>query len=452
MFTIRKYFKPKRSAPIRGRSSYHDLALGISKCEPVPELLKRCLQLGLRDRACRLVESYKGDLPAVSLLRLALMRGDIASARQISYAHLASDRINVDDANEIAMLMAAVDSALVYELARMYPRQIVCSVALRQRAADGQDWSSLKFPKPARLGPDFFLINCNAHGALTKKLGFFADYLRAFNLPVYLSPITDYQLGSKPEPINLKPRSRCNTDVPLVSVIMAVRNCAPYIKTAIYSLLNQSYQALEVLVVDDASTDDTVDVLTSHFAHNSRVKIFALSENVGTYEAKNIALREARGEYVTFQDGDDWSHPQRIEICSKELTSNNEILFVSHLYVRVSKEGDFYSSKVWPFTRWTPNSVFFRRSRVLEKGLEFDRVKVGGDSEFMARMKVVFGERAHLKIRKPLMYALHRPDSLMSASATGLDRNGYSKARTDYQQIWSERLIAYAARELDVII
>lgn len=70
----------------------------------------------------------------------------------------------------------------------------------------------------------------------------------------------------------------------------------------------------------------------------------------------------------------------------------------------------------------------------------------------MARMKVIFGERAHLKIRKPLMYALHRPDSLMSASATGLDRNGYSKARTDYQQIWSERLIAYAARELDVII
>ncbi|HEU5297845.1 MAG TPA: glycosyltransferase [Burkholderiaceae bacterium] len=88
---------------------------------------------------------------------------------------------------------------------------------------------------------------------------------------------------------------------PLVSVIVPAFNCAAFIRQSIDSVLRQDYAPLEVLVVDDGSTDDTVKILGEY---GDRIKVLHQA-NGGPAAARNRAVRAARGEYLAFVDGDD---------------------------------------------------------------------------------------------------------------------------------------------------
>jgi glycosyltransferase involved in cell wall biosynthesis len=88
---------------------------------------------------------------------------------------------------------------------------------------------------------------------------------------------------------------------PLVSVIVPTYNCAAYVRNAIDSVLAQSYGSFEVVVVDDGSTDDTLDVLAGF---GDRIRVFR-QQNAGPAAARNRAVAQARGEYLAFLDGDD---------------------------------------------------------------------------------------------------------------------------------------------------
>jgi glycosyltransferase involved in cell wall biosynthesis len=88
---------------------------------------------------------------------------------------------------------------------------------------------------------------------------------------------------------------------PLVSVIVPTYNCAAYVRSAIDSVLAQSYAPIEVVVVDDGSTDDTLAVLSEF---GDRIRVFSQA-NAGPAAARNRAVAQARGEYLAFLDGDD---------------------------------------------------------------------------------------------------------------------------------------------------
>jgi glycosyltransferase involved in cell wall biosynthesis len=113
---------------------------------------------------------------------------------------------------------------------------------------------------------------------------------------------------------------------PLISVIIPARNSGETIGEALHSILNQTYQNIEVLVVDDNSTDTTKDVILSFCEKDSRVRYLCLDNddpfrfdskinrniNAG-YAARNKGFEHARGEFITFQDADDVSLLNRIE-------------------------------------------------------------------------------------------------------------------------------------------
>ncbi len=101
--------------------------------------------------------------------------------------------------------------------------------------------------------------------------------------------------------------------LPCVSVIMGVFNEEKYIETSIRSILNQTHSNLELIVVDDYSTDRTVDVCNGF--DDPRIAIFKkTTEARYLATARNIGISLAKGDYVALQDGDDYSHPQRIEM------------------------------------------------------------------------------------------------------------------------------------------
>ena len=99
---------------------------------------------------------------------------------------------------------------------------------------------------------------------------------------------------------------------PKISVIMPAYNAGKYISTAIDSVLQQKAEGLtgeellELLVVDDGSTDDTVNIVEKFCYRDTRVHLFRNPRNQGVTWSRNYAVTRATGEYVAFLDSDDW--------------------------------------------------------------------------------------------------------------------------------------------------
>ncbi len=92
---------------------------------------------------------------------------------------------------------------------------------------------------------------------------------------------------------------------------MTSYNVEQYFGTAVRSILQQSYSNLELIIVDDASTDSTPQLLMEIERSDPRVKVILKTTNDGTYVSKNTGLLQAQGEIIALQDSDDWSHPDR---------------------------------------------------------------------------------------------------------------------------------------------
>ena len=98
---------------------------------------------------------------------------------------------------------------------------------------------------------------------------------------------------------------------PVVSVVIANRNAGRFLGPAIQSILGQSFEDLELLVVDDGSTDGSAAISRDH--PDPRLRFFA-REPLGISAARNFALENARGRYIACMDADDIAHPERLAI------------------------------------------------------------------------------------------------------------------------------------------
>jgi glycosyltransferase involved in cell wall biosynthesis len=123
-----------------------------------------------------------------------------------------------------------------------------------------------------------------------------------------------------------------------VSVVVTNYNNEKYIEECLDSLRRQTYRDLEIIVVDDASTDNSFNIIQSwekkyqsHLKH--RVKVIQLPRNVGYAGALNVGLYLAKGEYIAMQDGDDISHPKRIEMEVNFLAKHKSYDLVGTNYV-----------------------------------------------------------------------------------------------------------------------
>lgn len=99
-----------------------------------------------------------------------------------------------------------------------------------------------------------------------------------------------------------------------VSVIMPAYNCGDFIGQAIDSVIAQTYTHWELLIVDDASTDNTAEIVRQKKASEERIRFFQHSINLGTQHARNKAIQEGSGRFIAFLDADDLWLPEKLEI------------------------------------------------------------------------------------------------------------------------------------------
>ncbi len=104
-----------------------------------------------------------------------------------------------------------------------------------------------------------------------------------------------------------------NTTGELVSVIMPSYNSSRFIAESIESILRQTYTQLELLITDDGSTDNTVEIIQAYIQKDSRIRLFTQKDNMGAGHARNHSIKEARGRYIAFCDSDDTWLPHKLE-------------------------------------------------------------------------------------------------------------------------------------------
>lgn len=110
---------------------------------------------------------------------------------------------------------------------------------------------------------------------------------------------------------------------PLISILLPCYNAMEYLEEALASLLGQTYQNIEILAIDDGSSDDTLSYLRTQAKADSRIRVIQNEENLGLIDTLNKGIELANGDYIARMDADDISLPNRIEQQLKFIESNN---------------------------------------------------------------------------------------------------------------------------------
>lgn len=124
----------------------------------------------------------------------------------------------------------------------------------------------------------------------------------------------------------------------LYSIVVPVYNVEQYIQECINSLRKQTYQNIEVILVDDGSTDSSGKICDDNAIQDSRIKVIH-KENSGVSNTRLIGVQAAKGEYVLCVDADDWLSEQSVEIINKTIVNNREPDVITYGHYRMTKAG-----------------------------------------------------------------------------------------------------------------
>ncbi|WP_445634312.1 glycosyltransferase [Nostoc sp. DSM 114161] len=225
---------------------------------------------------------------------------------------------------------------------------------------------------------------------------------------------------------------------PRVSVIIPAYNTEAYIEKAIKSALEQTLNDIEVIVVDDASSDKTVEVAKSFV--DERLKVIVNQQNLGAAAARNRALRAAQGEWIAVLDSDDWYALERLEKLVSLANEKNADMIADDIYFINDNETSPWSTLIQEsgesidkifqvdIVYFVETDIFgeqglhlglskplFKREFLLQHGIEYDEdIRMGQD--YWLDMKcLIKGARFFLE-PKPYYFYRSRPGSLVHQS------------------------------------
>ena len=204
-------------------------------------------------------------------------------------------------------------------------------------------------------------------------------------------------------------------DCPLISVVVPLFNAGPRLETALRGLHQQTWRNLEVLVVDDASTDGSAALAEEWCQRLSgpgrEFRLLRHAANGGAYAARNTGMAQARGAFLTVQDADDWSHPQKLEKQVAVLLGHPDAMAsVSH-WVRADENllfGYWRVEEGWVYRN--VSSLMIRRQVLDELGF-WDEVAVNADTEYYYRILAAWGAQSIKEVLPGIPLSFGRADS-----------------------------------------
>ncbi len=224
--------------------------------------------------------------------------------------------------------------------------------------------------------------------------------------------------------------------IPKVSVILPVYNASRYLECCVDSILNQSLSSIEIICVNDCSTDNSLEILHRLREKDDRIIIIEQSVNLGAGAARNVGMEAARGEYLSFLDADDYFSPEMFKVAVENADSLNLDLFVlgavavneatneeSVMHSTIKKnllpdlpvfsamdiKEDFFQVFIW----WAWDKLF-RKSFIDKHGLKFQEIRTSNDLAFTASATLM-AERISYTTQ-PFVFQRQKIDTSLSST------------------------------------
>jgi glycosyltransferase involved in cell wall biosynthesis len=191
-----------------------------------------------------------------------------------------------------------------------------------------------------------------------------------------------------------------------VSIIIPVFNRAQLLERALNSCISQTYSNLEIIIVDDGSTDNTVEVIRQMQEKDARIKLFENKSNNGPARARNVGLNSAKGDLITFLDSDDYLMPTKISQAVNAFSGSDIDMFMSvykrlkpahteKVYTNISPAKNIFREFLLKKFRWSMIVPVWRSNFLKIKVGSFnEQLRLGEDFEFHFRA-VLASPRIH---------------------------------------------------------
>ena len=311
-----------------------------------------------------------------------------------------------------------------------------CHLALGQRDDAFKTFLLNKRPTRRDIIAGHFLLEANLTNLITRKI-------EAVNRHLFESDLSAVQLADDASVFRLdmlrNGKEYALRTGPIVSIIVPAFNAEAFLKMSVTSLLEQSYRDLEIIIINDGSTDNTQRMAHNLSINDTRVRVLNFSQNRGTYAARNAGLREATGHFVTVHDADDFAHAQKIEKQVHPLLQDDRLIFSISDMVRVSADGMFAKREIYPLQRMNTSSLLFRRELVLRKCGYWEEERYGADSEYLFRLRNSFPRDQWIRLRLPLSFTADRTTSLTALISTGKIGQPSDPRRIAYTEAYTHR-------------
>lgn len=232
-----------------------------------------------------------------------------------------------------------------------------------------------------------------------------------------------------------------NKSSPLISVVLPVYNASRYIEKAVRSIQKQTYRNIEIICVDDASTDHSYKIIRILSSNDKRIKAYRLKNHSGASVTANIAIQKAKGKFIARMDADDIMLRDRLKKQENFLIANPEIIAVGGQCNRIDEHGHILGLKSFPLDHASIKSLLFRAVPIQQPTLMINKTRLPSNFHWY-RKALVIGEDYDL------YYRLMQYGKLANLSSVVLDYREHknnltlSSQKRTFWYIWKSRLIA----------
>lgn len=217
-----------------------------------------------------------------------------------------------------------------------------------------------------------------------------------------------------------------------ISIIVPCHNVAAYLPKCLDSLINQTFRDIDIVTINNASTDDSLVILKKYAARDSRIKVLD-TEIAGLAHARNIGLDNSDSEYVMFCDSDDWYSLEMCEIMYEAVTKSGADVACCHAFLeddeglspeekRVRHDNEYYCQKMTGKHKLNSKLILktnvmvwnkiWRRDLLKKHGLRFPEIKIHEDDCFW--YMYTLNAKTIYYVNRQLYHYLLRPNSIMS--------------------------------------
>ncbi len=243
----------------------------------------------------------------------------------------------------------------------------------------------------------------------------------------------------------------------LITVIIPVYNSEKYFGKCIESILNQTYQNIEIIIINDCSTDESENIILDYLGKDNRITYLSNETNLGVGKTRNIGIDRAKGKYIYFIDSDDYIEESTLADLHDAIQEGDSFCCMMQAYRTIDGKDYLFSRSKEELSLLRSPSVCFRlfnKNFLDQANIRFSGLPIGEDLEFVFKLMVYNNQYSY--VTKPLYHYVIHSDSSSRGSIQKQfsifevlsNMENYAKSLNRYDQFYKEIEFLYISHGL----